>query len=169
MSRKGFAFVMTLDSKRFDAVETMKRSILQSVTRLGTIIKEDSLELCLPLEGFSLKEQLNLLESAKGQSFIKSIMIPEYTSQADRLKILEKSLLPVRLLEVGVTIEDDIKDLREFPNLVSISSSLPLRLGAALRDLGEGPDPPSLDDDAIPEARWTERVVRTFVEIIHGN
>ncbi len=168
LSKSGFTFAMILDYKKFDAVATMSRAMLQATTHLETIIREGTLELCLPLEGFSVEEQLRLLDSAQDQEFISSILLPAYTSQEDRLDILEKSKLPVRLMEVNVSIAEDIKDLRRFENLRSISSSLPLRLGAALRDLGEGPDPPQFEKDVIPEARWTKRVVETFVELIHG-
>ncbi len=159
---------MILDYKRFDAVATMSRSMLQAATHLETIIREGTLELCISLEGFSLNEQLRLLESVQNEKFISSIILPEYSSQSDRLHILDKSKLPVRLMEVGVSIEEDIKELRKFDNLKSISSSLPLRLGAVLRDLGEGPDPPNFEKHVIPEARWTKRVVETFVEVVHG-
>ena len=168
LSKSGHTFSMILDYKRFDAVATMSRAMLQAATHLETIIREGTLELCLPLEGFSISEQLRLLESAQNEKFISSILLPEYSSQSDRLHILDKSQLPVRLMEVGVSIEEDIKELRKFDNLKSISSSLPLRLGAALRDLGEGPDPPSFENDVIPEARWTKRVVEIFVEVVHG-
>lgn len=168
LKREGFIFAMILDFKQFDAVDTMKRAMLQAVTHLDNIIKESTLELCLSLEGFSLKDQLELLDKAQEQEFISSIIVPEYTTQSDRLKILEKCTLKVRLMEVRVSIEEDIKALREFPNLISISSSLPLRLGAALRDLGEGPDPPHIGLDIIPDPRWAKRVVQAFVDIIHG-
>ena len=165
LSKDGVDFALILDSKRFDAVKTLEKAMLQHLTYITEV---SNIELCLPLEGFSLAEQLRLLESAYTQKFIKSILLPEYTSQSDRITILGKSSLPVRLLEVEVSIVEDIKSLREFTNLKSISSSLPLRLGASLRDLGEGPEPPQIQDEDIPEVRWTTRVVQTFIEIIHG-
>ena len=161
LSREGKTFAMILDFRRFNAVDTLKRAMLQHAT-FSDIPK--LIELSLSLEGFSVREQLKLLEKAQDQKFINSILIPEYTSQKDRLAILKKSNLPARLMEVDF---DDIEEIKKFSTVRSISTSLPLRLGVVLRDFGEGPNPPPISGEEIPEARWTRRLVRAFVERVH--
>ncbi len=69
----------------------------------------------------------------------------------------------MRVLEVPVRCEEQI-DLFKMHNVVSISTSLPVRLGCKLRDIGEGPEPDfRLKDLEDLDPKWTKRVVKKFV------
>ncbi len=156
--------IRILDFRPFDSVGTMKLIQLQ-------LLREDLSEYktCASLEGFELTKQLDLLDRLDS-SQIDYVMIPRYTKHKDKLEILEISKLPVVIMEIGTKCIEEVRELKAVGGVEILITSLPVRLGCILRDLGEGPEPDQewLDlDDSNPE--WTSRVVDQFMELVHDD
>ena len=152
---------LVLPYKLYDAEETFK----QADGLLNSDLIESE-EVCIRLEGSVLAEQIALLAMIDSDERFDSILLPPYNNVKDReslLKITDR--VKVRILEVPVRCEEQITLFKEH-NVVSISTSLPVRLGCLLRDIGEGPEPDfRLKDLEDMQPRWTKRVVKKFVKL----
>ncbi len=164
--------ILILPYKFFDSSQTHKlvMSFLSAMeeTHIGSRGEDviEGQEICIRLEGATLSQQLSFLTTIESSRLADSVMIPPYSSLSDRKALIEAiDKVHIRVLEVPVRCEDHIELFKE-EGVLSISTSLPVRLGCMLRDIGEGPEPDSkLEDLDDLQPRWTQRVVENFVRL----
>ncbi len=126
---------------------------------------------CVWIEGVDEDERRGMLREVGKLAYINEVALPNYISLEERLRLIKSSYRPVRIIETGPKVVEETTRFMQYDKVLSISTSLPVRLGCIGRALGEArPEPPPLEEiteDVSP--KWTSLVVAEFLQGLPWN